>query len=332
MLSRCPAFTSSFFGLPPKIPVPTLTMSLPVPSAASKSLDIPMLNNSPPSSPHLPFSAESASSSTSLLCLSFSKSSFGFSVEWRDSVMEPIVISPWRWRWGQDVMTCFASRTSSDSGGAGTEVRGASPDFASSPDVLTCRRTFSGVVRVLSCLFSASAPLAEPIVWTACRFGIAGYKSSTWKKVETRGTDSHIQARILALFVWNVPMKCQRMSAGSYGWLSGQTKSRDRELRTCLLCLVHELLHVVLAKVPLSIFITREDIGSRLVLRDGDKGRLRPSCARRVRGRLHASSDFGERCSELLGALKCRPWEGRCCRHTGEPYTGNAHANGVVGG
>ena len=40
--------TSSFFNLDPKILVPTRTISLPAPSAASKSLDMPMLSASRP--------------------------------------------------------------------------------------------------------------------------------------------------------------------------------------------------------------------------------------------------------------------------------------------
>ena len=96
-------------------------------------------------------------------------------------------------------------------------MRGGNPDFASSPDVLTCRRTFSGAVRVVSCLLSASAPFTEPTVWTAYKFGIAGQELGAWRVAGTMWTDNHIQASIFALFVWKVPMKCQRMSAGSYG-------------------------------------------------------------------------------------------------------------------
>lgn len=44
--------TSSFFGLEPKIPVPTRIISLPALSAASKSLDIPMLTTNRLSMPH----------------------------------------------------------------------------------------------------------------------------------------------------------------------------------------------------------------------------------------------------------------------------------------
>ncbi len=87
------ACTVPFFGLAPNILVPTLTTSLPALKAASKSLDIPILNNNFPPSPHFSPSPSpspagnslaNTSCKTSLVLLNLSKSSFSFSFELRD--------------------------------------------------------------------------------------------------------------------------------------------------------------------------------------------------------------------------------------------------------
>lgn len=72
-------------------------------------------------------------------------------------------------------MICLASRYNSDSEGDGElEVRGGSPDLASSPDVLICMRILRGTVRFAdSALFNALAVFSEEIVCTVCRFGNA---------------------------------------------------------------------------------------------------------------------------------------------------------------
>ena len=161
----------SFVGRAPKIPVPTLTISLPPFSAASKSPDIPILNRSFPSTPHLPpdvGSCRRTCSKTSRVRLRVSKSSFGRSSEARVSVSDPMVMSPWRWSLGQLAMICRASCTSSELEADSTDAMAGSPDFASSPEVLTCSKTLSGaVLSGGNDLFKAVAAFAEVTVWTA---------------------------------------------------------------------------------------------------------------------------------------------------------------------
>ena len=160
-----------FVGLAPKMPVPTLTISLPPFSAASKSLDIPILSRSFPSTPHLPPDAGSCrriSSKKSRVRLSVSKSSFGRSSEARDSVSDPIVMRPCRCSLGQLETIYCASRESSELEADSNDVGAGTPDFASSPEVLTCNKTLSGVV--LSSgrdLFKALAAFVEVMVWMA---------------------------------------------------------------------------------------------------------------------------------------------------------------------
>jgi hypothetical protein len=70
----------------------------------------------------------------------------------------------------------------------------------SSPEVLTCSRMLSAGLgeeeegRVRAAL-SAEAAFWDVSVWSVCRF--------------------EIEARVLALLDWRVPMKCHRISSGS---------------------------------------------------------------------------------------------------------------------
>jgi len=116
----------------PKMVLPTLTSPLPMLIAPSKSSLIPMLNSSAPSP------SCSSHSSLSFSSLRHLKSSFSApSPVALDLAIAPIVMSPSSLRWGQLSMMCLASSLVSGPG--------ETPDFASSPEVLTWMWMFSGV-------------------------------------------------------------------------------------------------------------------------------------------------------------------------------------------
>ena len=88
-----------------------------------------------------------------------------------------MVMSPRRRRRGHVVMMCLARVTSSEPWcccGSGAGARGVSPDFASSPEVFTCKRMLSGAVRSAgSARSSAVAAFADVTVWMVWMLGMA---------------------------------------------------------------------------------------------------------------------------------------------------------------
>lgn len=161
-------FVSPFICLDPNMPVPTRTISLPAFNAASKSLDIPILNKSLPSFPQsaFPVSDSNNGCNTSLVAFKVSKSSFSEAVDC-DWASDPMVIRPCKCSLGHCEIMCRASWASSDSPGDGDDdFKGGRPDLTSSPEVFTWRRMFSGgswsIVRDFSrVLFRASAAFVD---------------------------------------------------------------------------------------------------------------------------------------------------------------------------
>lgn len=105
---------------------------------------------------------------------------------------------------------CRANRTSSESAAEG--VRGGRPDFESSPDVLTCRKTLREEVRSTGiALLSAVAALLDVRVSIAYRLGIAEHRAYSARR--SRGKPFRdVHARIFDLFDCSVPMKCHLIS------------------------------------------------------------------------------------------------------------------------
>ena len=144
-----------------------------------------------------------------------------------------------------------------------------SPDFESSPEVLTWMRTFRRDCRSSGqFLFSAAASFWDETVWTVWRFGIAN-TPPCYPCKSTRGRfQEHVQVASFALFDWRVPMKCQCMSSGS--WKPGgrgldffQTLG---QAGTHLSRFLDQLLHIVLAEMAMPCVVTSFDIFSRLEL------------------------------------------------------------------
>ena len=70
-------------------------------------------------------------------------------------------------------MMCFATWATSESSRLDDELNGEIPDLESSPDVLIWMKTLNGDLSADKALFRAVAALAEPIVCTQKRLGIA---------------------------------------------------------------------------------------------------------------------------------------------------------------
>ena len=160
----------------PNMEVPTLTVSLPIPIAISKSEDIPMLSSKwllLPQAPSSELSWRSNTSKASRVSFNLSKSGLP-SLEVTEFSKDPIVIRPNNRSWGHSWIMNLARSTKGPSVGDVPLIIGGTPDFWPSSEVFTWRYIFKGSDLVEGKeRFKAIACLELSTVWTAYKFGMA---------------------------------------------------------------------------------------------------------------------------------------------------------------